>query len=147
MLAIRLQRVGRQGYATYRLAVQEASRHPSSGRVVAYVGSYNPHTKVANIQAELAQKYLDNGAQPTPRVVKLLADAGVKLPKWVKKADVKTKSIRHAEKLRRNRPAVEAPVEETPVEDTPAEEPAVEEPTEATETPAEDTPAEPEKAE
>ena len=39
MLAIRLQRVGRQGYATYRLAVQEANRHPSSGRVVAYVGS------------------------------------------------------------------------------------------------------------
>ena len=71
MLAIRLQRLGRKGYPVYRLAVQEAHRHPSSGRVVAYVGSYNPHTKEVNIQVELAQKYLDNGTQPTPRVVKL----------------------------------------------------------------------------
>lgn len=118
MLAIRLQRLGRKGYPVYRLAVQEAQRHPSSGRVVAYVGSYNPHTKQANIQVETAQKYLDNGAQPTPRVVKLLADAGVKLPKWVKQADTaKQKSIRNAEKLRKNQPKEEAPAEEaTPVE-------------------------------
>ena len=139
MLAIRLQRVGRQGYATYRLAVQEANRHPSSGRVVAYVGSYNPHTKDATVQVELAQKYLDNGAQPTPRVVKLLADAGVKLPNWVVKATNKTKSIRNADKLRKNQPAeevVEAPAEEVAeaaaevVEETivePEEAPATEE--------------------
>ncbi len=120
MLAIRLQRVGRKGYPTYRLAVQESQRHPSSGRVVAYVGNYNPHTKDVHVQVELAQKYLDNGAQPTPRVVKLLKDAGVKLPSWVKEFSAdKTKSIRHAEKLRKNQPkeevvaeAVEAPAEE-----------------------------------
>lgn len=116
MLAIRLQRVGRTGYPTYRLAVQEAQRHPSSGRVVAYVGSYNPHTKDATVQVELAQKYLDNGAQPTPRVVKLLKDAGVKLPKWVVAPSTdKSRTIRNADKLRRNRPAeevVEAPAEE-----------------------------------
>jgi small subunit ribosomal protein S16 len=119
MLAIRLQRVGRQGYATYRLAVQEASRHPSSGRVVSYVGSYNPHTKVATVQVELAQKYLDNGAQPTPRVVKLLADAGVKLPNWVVKASNKTKTTRNAEKLRKNQPKVEEPVVEEVAEEAP----------------------------
>lgn len=118
MLAIRLQRVGRKGYPVYRLAVQESQRHPSSGRVVAYVGSYNPHTKDANVQVELAQKYLDNGAQPTPRVVKLLAAAGVKLPNWVKQAATdKQKTIRNAEKLRKNQPkeevAEEAPAEES----------------------------------
>ena len=86
MLAIRLQRLGRKGYPVYRLAVQESNRHPSSGRVVAYVGSYNPHTKENSIQVELAQKYLDNGAQPSPRVIKLLKDGGVKLPKWVKES-------------------------------------------------------------
>ncbi len=108
MLAIRLQRVGRKGYPVYRLAVQESQRHPSSGRVVAYVGSYNPHTKEANVQVELAQKYLDNGAQPTPRVVKLLKDAGVKLPSWVKQATTdKQKSIRNVEKLRKNQPKEE----------------------------------------
>jgi small subunit ribosomal protein S16 len=108
MLAIRLQRLGRKDYPTYRLAVQESQRHPSSGRVVAYVGSYNPHTKAANIQVELAQKYLDNGAQPTPRVVKLLAEAGVKLPSWVKQhTGDKTKSTKKAEKLRKHQPKQE----------------------------------------
>lgn len=133
MLAIRLQRVGRKGYPVYRLAVQEAQRHPSSGRVVAYVGSYNPHTKEATVQAELAQKYLDNGAQPSPRVVKLLKDAGVKLPKWVKETTPKAKTIRNAEKLRKNQPKDETPKEEEVAEEAPAEEP---------EAPAEETPAE-----
>lgn len=127
MLAIRLQRLGRKAYPVYRLAVQEAQRHPSSGRVVAYVGSYNPHTKEATIQVEIAQKYLDNGAQPSPRVVKLLKEAGVKLPKWVKEpATDKQKAIRNAEKLRKNQPkeeveAVEEVAEEPATEEAPAE--------------------------
>ena len=123
MLAIRLQRVGRKAYPVYRLAVQESQRHPSSGRVVTYVGTYNPHTKDANVQVELAQKYLDNGAQPTPRVVKLLKTAGVKLPKWVKEpvAD-KQKTVKNSDKLRKNQTKEEAPVEEPAVEATPAEE-------------------------
>ena len=122
MLAIRLQRIGRKGYPVYRLAVQESQRHPSSGRVVAYVGSYNPHNKEANVQVETAQKYLDNGAQPTPRVVKLLAEAGVKLPNWVKTpATDKQKAIRNAEKLRKNQPKEEA-VEEVAEEATEAAE-------------------------
>ena len=119
MLAIRLQRLGRKGYPVYRLAVQEAQRHPSSGRVIAYVGSYNPHTKESNVNVELAQKYLDNGAQPTPRVVKLLKAAGVKLPKWVKEFDAsKAKNVRNAEKLRKNQPKEEVAEEaEAPVEE------------------------------
>lgn len=114
MLAIRLQRLGRKDYPTYRLAVQEAHRHPSSGRVVAYVGSYNPHTKQVNIQTEDVEKYLGNGAQPTPRVVKLLKEAGVKLPSWVKAHDdSKSKSVKNTDKLRKNQPKEEAaePVE------------------------------------
>lgn len=124
MLAIRLQRVGRKGHAMYRLAVQEAQRHPLSGRVVAYVGTYDPHTKAVNIQTEIAQKYLDNGAQPSPRVVKLLAGAGVKMPKWVEKSDnKKSKTIRHSDKLRKNQPKVA---------DEPATEAVVSEETEST---------------
>lgn len=115
MLAIRLQRIGRKGYPVYRLVVQEARRHPSSGRVVAYVGSYNPHTKESNIQTEKAQKYLDNGAQPTPRVVKLLSATEVKLPAWVKPiVGDKHSVVRHAEKLRKNQPKAEtAPAEDS----------------------------------
>ena len=112
MLVIRLQRLGRKAYPVYRVAVQEAQRHPSSGRVVAYVGSYNPHTKDANINVEAAQKYLDNGAQPTPRVAKLLKEAGVKLPKWVKEFQGgKTKAVKNAEKLRKNQPKEEPTAE------------------------------------
>ena len=107
MLAIRLQRIGRKAYPVYRIAVQEAHRHPSSGRVVSYVGSYNPHTKEAKVEKDLAQKYLNNGAQPTPRVVKLLEEAGVEMPKWVKKAVPKQRSIKNAAKLRRNQPKEE----------------------------------------
>lgn len=123
MLAVRLQRTGRSGYANYRIVVQEAQRHPSSGRVVAFVGSYNPHTKDSKVQVETAQKYIDNGAQPTPRVVKLLTEAGVKMPKWVKAAPEKVKTTRNAEKLRKNQPkeevkeseVVEQPEESAPV--------------------------------
>jgi small subunit ribosomal protein S16 len=128
MLAIRLQRIGRKAYPVYRIAVQEAQRHPSSGRVVAYVGTYNPHTKEVTVQKEAAEKYLSNGAQPTPRVVKLLKAEGVKLPDWVKLpvAD-KQKSTKSAEKLRKNQPK-EEPKEAAPeeVSDAP-EEPATEE--------------------
>jgi len=122
MLAIRLQRLGRKGYPVYRIAVQESQRHPSSGRVVAYIGSYNPHTKAVNIDKEKVEKYLSTGAQPSPRVVKLLVDEKVKLPAWVQKAGKKEKSTRNPEKLRKNQP--EQPVEEAPAE---AEEPAAEE--------------------
>jgi small subunit ribosomal protein S16 len=115
MLAIRLQRSGRKGYPTYRLAVQESQLHPTSGRVVAYVGNYNPHTKEVKVESEAAQKYLDNGAQPSPRVVKLLEDAGVKLPKWVVRPTAQKKAIKNPEKLRKNQPKEEA-----------AEEPAAE---------------------
>lgn len=111
MLAIRLQRIGRKGYPVYRVAVQEAHRHPSSGRVVAYVGSYNPHTKESKIDAEKAEKYLTNGAQPSPRVVRLLEEAGIKMPAWVKKAGEKKRELRNPEKLRKNQPKDEAPAE------------------------------------
>jgi small subunit ribosomal protein S16 len=122
MLAIRLQRLGRTGYPTYRVAVQESHRHPSSGRVVAYVGSYNPHTKEANFDTEKVEFYLNHGAQPTTRVAKLLKDAKVKLPDWVVFKTAKTSVTRNAEKLRKNQPAeevVEAPAEE--VTEAPAE--------------------------
>lgn len=112
MLAIRLQRLGRKAAPVYRVAVQEAQRHPSSGRVVAYVGTYNPHTKEAKIDNEKAEFYLKNGAQPSPRVVRLLQEAKVALPAWVKEVrNDKAAKLRNPEKLRKNQPKEEAPVE------------------------------------
>jgi len=127
MLAIRFQRVGRKGHAEFRVVVQEARRHPSSGRIVAQVGHYNPHTKETTLDKEKASFYLNNGAQPSPRVAGLFKNQGVDLPSWVKIDSTKSRSIKDTEKLRRNRPAEEAAAEEPAVEaEAPAEEVAAE---------------------
>lgn len=112
MLAIRLQRLGRKAMPVYRVAVQEAQRHPSSGRVVAYIGTYNPHTKESKLDKEKTEFYLKNGAQPTSRVVRLIETAKITLPSWVKKTTVKEGKVRNAEKLRRNQPKTEVAAEQ-----------------------------------
>ena len=147
MLAIRMQRKGRAHYPTYRIVVQEAQRHPLSGRVVAEVGNYNPATKELTLDKKAVEKYLSNGAQPSSRVAFILKKNGVKLPKWYKEPAKKKADAKHADKLRKNQPK-EAPVAEEPVSEeapaveaeAPAEAPVAEEP--AAEASAEETPAE-----
>lgn len=127
MLAIRLQRQGKTHYATYRVIVQDVLRHPSSGKVVAYVGSYNPHTKQVQLDKEAIENYLSHGAQPTDRVVRILTGEGMTMPKWVKTVRGKQRNIRNPEKLRRNQPKeepVEAQAEETTASDSSAAEPS-----------------------
>ena len=140
MLAIRLQRQGKTHYATYRVTVQDVLRHPSSGKVVAYVGSYNPHTKQVQLNKEAIENYLSHGAQPTDRVVRILTGEGITMPKWVKTVRGKQRDIRNPEKLRRNQPreeSAEAPAEETATSDGDTAEPS--EPVEVAE---QDQPAE-----
>jgi len=130
MLAIRMQRTGRKGHPMYRVVVQDSHRQPTSGRVVANLGSYNPHTKETTLDKEQAATFLKNGAQPSDRVVKLLQNQKVELPSWVKvTSDKKQKSIKNTEKLRRNQPKAE--VVEEPAVEAPAEEVAADAPTEA----------------
>jgi small subunit ribosomal protein S16 len=114
MLAIRMQRTGRKGHAMFRIIVQESRRTPTSGKIVALLGSYDPHTKDANLEKDKAAFYLSHGAQPSDRVIKILISEGVSLPKWVTKPDThKKRSTRNIEKLRRNRPnEPDAPVKE-----------------------------------
>ncbi len=132
MLAIRMQRVGRKGHPEYRVVVQDARITPTSGRVVARVGHYNPHTKQTTLDKEKVEYYLKNGARPTPRVVHVLQTEKVALPDWVTVPTLdKKRSIKNTEKLRKHQPkeeVVEAPaaeevvVEETvTTEDAPAE--------------------------
>lgn len=120
MLAIRLQRIGRKSLPVYRLAVQESHRHPSSGRVVAYVGSFDPHTKATKIDTEKVSFYLNNGAQPTPRVVRILESEKVTMPTWVERPSQRNRATRNPDKLRKHQPA--PAVEETaePAETTAA---------------------------
>lgn len=117
MLAIRMQRNGRTHSPVYRIIVQEAQRHPLSGRVVAEVGNYNPETKKVVLDKEKVEFYLKNGAQPSSRVAFVLKKEGIKLPAWYKEAPAKHAQAKHADKLRKNQPkeetAPEAPAEET----------------------------------
>ncbi len=116
MLSIRMQRTGRKGHAMFRLVVQESRYTPTSGKVVAQLGSYDPHSKTVSIDSDKASLYLKNGAQPSDRAALLLQKEGVKLPKWVKLSAGKSRTVRHPDKLRKNQPAAEpaAPKAEEP---------------------------------
>jgi small subunit ribosomal protein S16 len=141
MLAIRMQRTGRKGHATYRVVVQDSQRTPTSGRVVAQIGHYDPHTKTVKIDSERAEFYLSNGAQPSERVARLIQKEGVKLPEWVKLSENKERKTRHPEKLRRDQPKeekIEEKAEEVVEEPVVAEAPVVEE-----EVPADENPEDP----
>lgn len=109
MLAIRMQRTGRKGHAMFRVVVQESRLTPTSGKVVANLGSYDPHGKVATLDKEKATFYLEHGAQPSDRAARLLQGEGVKLPKWVSVSESKEGKIRNPEKLRKNQPKAEKP--------------------------------------
>lgn len=107
MLAIRMQRTGRKGHASYRVVVQDTRRTPTSGRVVAQLGHYDPHTKVSKIDTKKAIFYLTNGAQPSERVARLIQKEGVKLPDWVTLSAHKARKTRNPEKLRSQQPKEE----------------------------------------
>ncbi len=116
MLAIRMQRLGRKGHPTYRVVVQDSRQTPTSGKVVASLGSYDPHTKTSTLVKDKAELFMSNGAQPSDRVVKLFASEGLTMPGWVKQKTVRARTIRHADKLRKNRPNEPAPKQEPAAE-------------------------------
>lgn len=144
MLTIRMQRTGRKGHAMFRVVVQDSRLTPTSGKIVAQLGSYDPHAKTAVLDKEKAAEFLKNGAQPSDRAAVLLKKEGVKLPSWVEVDTKKAGKLKHAEKLRKNQPkdapkaaaeteepAAEAEAEvaktEAPAEEVAAETPATEE--------------------
>ncbi|MDX1765764.1 MAG: 30S ribosomal protein S16 [Candidatus Saccharimonadales bacterium] len=119
MLAIRLQRKGRKGLSQFRVILQDSHRSPFSGKVTAYLGSFDPHTKKAQLDKEKIEYYLKNGAQPSNRAAILFKAEGIKLPKWVVIDTTKKGERRNTEKLRGDQPAekpTEAPSDEAPSE-------------------------------
>ena len=104
MLAIRMQRTGRSGHAMFRVVVQDAHRTPTSGKIVALLGSYDPHAKTVALDKEKAAFYLEHGAQPSDRTARLLQAEGIKMPAWAEARTQRQGKIRNPEKLRRNQP-------------------------------------------
>ena len=78
MVKIRLRRMGAKKAPFYRIVVAD-SRSPRDGRCIEEIGTYNPLTEHATvtIDAEKAQTWIKNGAQPTDTVRGLLKKAGV----------------------------------------------------------------------
>ena len=70
---IRLRRMGAKKAPCYRVVVAD-SRYPRDGRFIEEIGYYNPMREPAEIKidAEKAQKWIANGAQPTDTVKVLL---------------------------------------------------------------------------
>lgn len=137
MLVLRLSRVGRKKYPLYRLVAAD-SRRPVSGKFVARLGHYNPHTKEAELDKEQIAKYLENGAQPSSAVVKLLKREKVKMPAWaagnlVVKPEKKTEETEESAEAPAAKPedeSAEKPADE-PEEVQEAEEATEEKPAEA----------------
>ncbi len=75
---MRLRRMGAKKAPFYRVVVAD-SRYPRDGRFIEDIGTYNPLTSpsVIKIDAEKAQKWLSNGAQPTDTVKGLLKKSGI----------------------------------------------------------------------
>ena len=78
MVKIRLRRMGAKKAPYYRIIVAD-SRSPRDGRCIEEIGTYNPLTEPATItiDAEKAQQWIKNGAQPTDTVKALLKKANV----------------------------------------------------------------------
>jgi small subunit ribosomal protein S16 len=152
-LKIRLARGGAKKRPFYRIVVAEASA-PRDGRYVERVGTYNPmvpkdHDQRLTLNGERITYWMGQGAQPTERVQKMLATAGLAAAPVIrdqpkKSAPGKKRAEREAEAAEAAAAAAEeaaaaaesAAAEEAPAEEAPAESAAAEE------APAEEAPAE-----
>ena len=78
MVKIRMRRMGAKKAPFYRIVVAD-SRFPRDGRFLEELGFYTPLTEPAEIKidAERAQQWIKDGAQPTDTVRSLMKKAGI----------------------------------------------------------------------
>lgn len=76
MVKLRLTRMGKTHSPFYRIVAID-SRKARGAEYLANIGTYNPQAEEVKIDAELAKKWLANGAQPTDTVKALLKKQGI----------------------------------------------------------------------
>jgi small subunit ribosomal protein S16 len=126
MLVIRLQRVGKKGQPSYRLAVSER-RSKLTASPVEDLGSYSSITKTGTFNKERIEHWIKTGAHPTPTVNNLLVKHGV-LARPIMKLGIPF--VAKAEEPKAEAKPVEAKKEEVAeakTEEAPKEEPKAEE--------------------
>ncbi|MBT4037621.1 MAG: 30S ribosomal protein S16 [Actinobacteria bacterium] len=122
---LRLMRMGKKKQPTYRVVAAD-SRKARNGRFIEVLGFYDPRRdpSVIEIDNDKAVGWLQNGAQPTERVEKLLKITGA----WESFTGVASEAVVPAAATPAEEPvAEEAPVEEPVAEEAPVEEPVAEE--------------------
>lgn len=80
-LKIRLARGGSKKRPYYQVVIADV-RSPRDGRFIEKVGSWNPmlakdDAKRVELNAERINHWMANGAQPTDRVLRFMAEAGI----------------------------------------------------------------------
>ena len=75
---IRLRRMGAKKNPFYRIVVAD-SRYPRDGRFIEEIGTYDPLKTPADVKidADKANQWITNGAQPTDTVKDILKKSGV----------------------------------------------------------------------
>ncbi len=73
MVKIRLQRQGKKKAPFYHIVVAD-SRSPRDGKIIEQIGTYDPMTEPSTIvvDKEKLEKWIKNGAKPTPTVKDLM---------------------------------------------------------------------------
>ena len=134
MLRIRLRRMGKRRQPSYRVVIAD-QRAPRDGDFIEVVGHYNPRTSPTTLELdeERIRHWLDNGAQPSETVHRLLHERGLTTvePPKRKTGDVDAKPGRGRHHSRKDRilagrqaaaEAAAAPAEpEAPAEDAAAD--------------------------
>ncbi|MGN1343492.1 MAG: 30S ribosomal protein S16 [Traorella sp.] len=75
---LRLKRMGSKKAPFYRIVAAD-SRSPRDGRIIETVGTYNPTKNPAEVvvDAQVALKWLNEGAQPSDTVRNILSKQGI----------------------------------------------------------------------
>jgi small subunit ribosomal protein S16 len=74
---LRLMRMGKKKQPYYRLVAAD-STSPRDGRFIEILGTYDPRAEPSRVVVDNAKavRWLRNGAKPTERVARLLAESG-----------------------------------------------------------------------
>ncbi len=139
-------RMGKKKQPTYRVVAAD-KRKARNGKFIEVIGFYDPKQdpSVIEIENEKAVHWLNNGAQPSERVEKLLKISGAwddfkGLPEGTSVTEPPVVEAKPSRKAQEAAKAAEEPAAEEPAAEEPAaEEPAAEEP--AAEEPAAEEPA------
>ncbi len=129
-MKIRLARGGSKKRPFYSIVAAD-SRMPRDGRFIEKLGTYNPllpkdSEERVKMNMERIQYWLDQGAQPTDRISRMLEAAGV-LDKKERNNPKKALPGKKAQEREEEKAAKAAEAEAAPAEEPAAEEPTAEE--------------------